>query len=113
MLIRCCVLCEGRRPDQGSLEGSLSSQGDGWMPDLSSLWRLPRRAPGVTSPELALDVPDALEHRQHAEAREHVDRGREQAEVADPGAAREDQADREDHDAHRASGDPDLALDAQ
>ena len=45
-------------------------------------------------------------------AGEHVDGGREQLEVA-RSALGEQQADREDHDAHRAAGDADLALDAQ
>src|SRR6476620_11311217 len=62
---------------------------------------LPARA------EFRANVEDALQDRDRAQGREHVDRRGEQAEVG------EQDADREDHDAHRAARDPDLALDAQ
>src|SRR4029079_17561793 len=52
---------------------------------------LPARA------EFRANVQDALQDRDRAEGREHVDRRREQAEVG------EQDADREDHDAQRAS----------
>ena len=63
--------------------------------------------------QLAVDVQDALQDGERAQYGEHVDGWREQVEVAERGAAREDQADREDHHAHRAGRDPDLALDAE
>src|SRR3954453_15196248 len=50
---------------------------------------------------------DALQHGHRAERREHVHGRCEQPEVG------EQDADRQDHDAHGAAGDPDLAIDAE
>src|SRR3954454_24494569 len=57
--------------------------------------------------KLRADVEDSLQHRDGAERREDVHRRGEQAEVG------EEDADREDHDAHGSARDPDLALDAE
>src|ERR1019366_1738565 len=84
---------------------------------LSLLEGLPGTTPAVRSrlraPQLGVDVPDSLEDGECAQHREDVDRRGEQIEVAERGAAGEDQADREDHDANRAGRDADLALDAE
>src|SRR6185312_14718388 len=60
--------------------------------------------------EFAANVPDALPDGDHAEPREHVHGGLQQLHAAD---VREQEPDREDHDADGARGDPDLALDAE
>src|SRR4051794_1882798 len=57
--------------------------------------------------ELRADVEDALQHRHRAERHEHVHGRCEEAEVG------EQDADRQDHDAHGAARDPHLALDAE
>ena len=62
----------------------------------------PRRARGYALAQLGVHVDDALEDRERAQHGEHVDGGREQVEVPERGAAGEDEADREDHDADRA-----------
>src|ERR1700690_1214938 len=73
----------------------------------------PARRAGLRSAQLAPDVQNALQDGDRAENREYVDRHDQQVEVAERGAAGEDQADREDHHAHRAGRDADLALDAE
>ena len=86
-----------------------------------------RQARLVTAPSLAVDasgcaafiddqlaphVPDALEDGERGQRGHHVDRRREQVDVADQ-APGEHQADRKYHHADRPGGDADLALDPE
>ena len=63
--------------------------------------------------QLPAHVADALDDGDHRQPGEHVDGRLEQFDVEDAGALREHQPGRQDHHAHGAVGDADLALDAE
>src|SRR5436190_19108683 len=67
---------------------------------------------GADAPQLAPDVPDALDRGDRRQRGDHVDRGCEELEVAEPGPLREHQPGGEDDDPDRPGRDTDLALDA-
>src|SRR3954454_23283953 len=67
----------------------------------------------VRAQKLAADVEDALEGREDRQRGHNVDSRSQELEVAEARAFGEQQADRQDHDPHRARGHADLALNSE